>query len=124
MKKVKNTKNNNIYYVLEVSCDPGGTRKGDFYKYKDLNSIKKALYCDLCDHDSCRMILWYGEDIVLYKMSNSKIIASIDIHQYLKISIDWLTPITFDKNKKNVYQDNNSKKYEKKILGYELERCL
>lgn len=91
-------------YILEISCSPGGCRKGDYYVRSRINDIWNDLKKDLASDPY--VLLWYGETIRLYEVTEDGI-EQIDLHDY--ITVDW---------KGNIYDVDESG-----IVGYKfLER--
>jgi hypothetical protein len=80
------------YYVLDISCQPGGSRKGDVYVYDNLKDIKQAMIEDLKEPiNGIYMASCYGEDILLKVIDkkgnvlfNMSLFEHIDIDVYVE----------------------------------------
>ena len=82
------------YYMLEISCSPGGARKGDYYIYDTLNEIKHSLATDL--YSDLYMAASYGECIFLYVIERNQLMQKIDLLPYIIISIEGIFDIQFE----------------------------
>jgi len=97
-KTKKEKKENNEYYVLELSVDPGGASKNDLYLLYSLVDVWTTLQTELTKHAG--LAIWYGEDILLYRCLNSRVIEKIDLHPFITFYIGDFPPIKFDKENK------------------------
>jgi len=95
------------YYVLELSVDPGGARKNDFYLLSTLQAVWNVLQEELTRNAG--LAVWYGEDILLYRCVNNKSTEVIDLHPFITFYIGDFPPIKFGKNNKvKGYTKDNS----------------
>jgi hypothetical protein len=112
---------NSSFYMLEISCSPGGARKGDFYVYNTLNEIKNALVNDFCDCTGIYMAAWYGERIFLYIVDDGQLIHKIDLLPRVLIAIEGIFDIQFEDREPEItrlfrlLKDENED--DKEILG-------
>jgi hypothetical protein len=93
-------------YVLELSVDPGGMRKSDYYVYKTLPEIKRSLCKDfLSPMFGVYAAIWYGERITLHIVVDGDCVDSIDLHPCISFKINTLPYVEFDKEDldKNMY---------------------
>lgn len=76
------------YYVLDISCQPGGSRKWDVYVYDNLKDIKQSMINDLKDPiNGIYMASCYGEDILL-KVIDKKGNVLFEMSLFEHIDID------------------------------------
>lgn len=73
------------FYILEISCQPGGARKGDYYIYNNLQDVKTALLRDIACGMGLHMLLKYGESIFIYVITDGQLVNKIDLHPYITI---------------------------------------
>ena len=82
------------FYILELSVKPGGSRKHVMHVHTSLTTIYRVLQQDLIEDAS--LAIWYGEEIILHRCLNYKVIESIDLHPYITYYVGEFPPIKFD----------------------------
>lgn len=84
------------YYVLNISCEPGGARKSIAFVHDDIRKIQNSLIKDL--KNDLWLSLFYGETFLFQVVNkNGDIIFDLDIFKYIEIDLD-------------IYDENNSSK--------------
>lgn len=79
-------------YVLELSVDPGGARRGDVYVYNRLDHVRRVLEQEFLPEEPAAAALagylavWYGERILLWVVREGRVAEAIDLHPFLRVS--------------------------------------
>jgi hypothetical protein len=84
------------YYRLLLVCQPGGSRKTEYYVFGTIEEVKMALAEDLTSPYGAYHALYYGEDILLECWEDGKRKLIIDLHPFITYRLsDRPEPIKF-----------------------------
>lgn len=97
------------YYKLTISCEPGGCRLHDIYRFIDLRDIKKALLKFLTEK-GLYLFCVYGCNITLAIINNGNKIKAINLCEYINVLIDKIIIVKCINNNQ-IYCLLNDKKY-------------
>lgn len=87
---------NTHYFRLDFICQPGGSRKTEYYVLGTLEEAVEVLRQDLGSGQGAYHALFYGEDILLECWQDGRKIAEIDLHPFITYSIEGIDrPLTF-----------------------------
>lgn len=96
------------YYLLELSCAPGGCRKNNYFISTNLREIKDVFARDLLEDLYIAVI--YGERMNLLVIQDGCLEKKIDLHPYVTIKIEDICDITFDEK-----EDSQITYYQQKL---------
>ena len=76
-------------YVLEISVNPGGCRKGDFYLINTKIEIENIIRNDFInDQMSVYLSCWYGSKINVYVLINEKVSSVINMNDHITLHVN------------------------------------
>jgi len=85
------------YYRLHFVCQPGGSRKTEYYVLGTLDEVKAAALADLSSPEGAYHALFYGEDILLQCWEDGRKVVTIDLHPYITYRLsDRDEPVRFE----------------------------
>ncbi len=93
------------YYLLDISCAPGGVCKSHSYFFNNIQQIKEALLDDINESpiSGIYIPLWYGETINLEIHIKDAPTKIIDLQQYLSYEIEGIPGSIKYNSKKSEY---------------------
>lgn len=89
-------------YVVELSVEPGGSRRGDVIAVGTKALVKKVLEREFRNPDpmlmgiAASMALGYGETILVWVVQQGNVAAVVDVHPFLTAHTDGLAPARLD----------------------------
>ena len=83
-------------YILELSVDPGGARRGDVSAYARADHLRKILENELSTPDGGMLPISYGERMILWVVQGGVVSAALDLHPFIRVHWGDRTPCTLD----------------------------
>lgn len=75
------------FYALEISVDPGGTRKAEVHIHNSIAAIQNALEAELEKAGNIYLLTWYGEDVTLQTYQSGRQTQKINLLPFIRINI-------------------------------------
>lgn len=76
------------YFRVHFVCQPGGSRKTEYYVLGTIEEVKEAVEGDLASGMGAYHALFYGEDILVQCWQNGEKIKEIDLHPFISYRIE------------------------------------
>jgi len=103
-------------YILEVSVEPGGARRGTAFVYNSLAHIRKCLEQEfLAEHPDERagvasLAVCYGETIALWVVEEGRVVSVVDLRPFISVRVrdEPACPLMEAVHRDNAWQDQLS----------------
>lgn len=111
-------------YILEMSVQPGGSRKGEFFVYKTWKEIKHTLQKQLqidrnCICDNAYHFGWYDQTAAIWVFEHGQLVKYIDLRPFITLSIFGCTFTVDQRNQHHDIIDENYEKLSWNIMDYD-----
>ena len=89
-------------YLLELSVEPGGARRGDIWAYSQWSDIRRAIESEFINDDplynalAADLAVFYGETIGIWVVQSGRATKFIDLHPFLRARVEGSRAVALD----------------------------
>jgi hypothetical protein len=85
-------------YLLEISCAPGGARRGEMYAYSRFEHLRSVLEQEFQSDQprvdmAAGLAVFYGEILCVWVVQHGKVVQGVDLHPFLVARLRGAAPV-------------------------------
>jgi len=89
-------------YILELSVEPGGARRGDLYAYSQWPDLRRSIEHEFLNTDpmfvamAADLAVFYGETIGIWVIDGGRAESFVDLHPFLRARVEGSRAVALD----------------------------